>query len=185
MLSELEQFNGVVIFATNLARNFDPAFERRIRTHIYFELPGAAEREAIWRAQIHEQRTPLGSDVDFRALAIRYERSGGDIKNAVLKAALIAADEDLPDDQKQIRQEHFERAMEEVIGAGRVLQQSLLNDDEQSPEASLARMEARQSSQQALIEDTLAQLRRPTTIAVALASLATAVAVIALLVALL
>jgi SpoVK/Ycf46/Vps4 family AAA+-type ATPase len=34
LLRELEAFNGVVIFATNLAANFDPAFERRIRTHV-------------------------------------------------------------------------------------------------------------------------------------------------------
>jgi len=33
LLHELEAFNGVVVFATNLAANFDPAFERRIRTH--------------------------------------------------------------------------------------------------------------------------------------------------------
>src|SRR6476646_9084210 len=49
LLRELEDFNGVVIFATNLAANFDPAFERRIRTHVRFEMPGAAEREEIWR----------------------------------------------------------------------------------------------------------------------------------------
>ncbi|HEX6558235.1 MAG TPA: ATP-binding protein, partial [Longimicrobiales bacterium] len=115
LLRELEEFNGVVIFATNLARNFDPAFERRIRTHIYFELPGPEEREAIWRAQLHEYKTPLAQDIDFKALAAKYERSGGDIKNAVLKAALMAADEAVPDSQKRIRQEQFERAMEEVI----------------------------------------------------------------------
>ena len=40
-----EAFNGVVIFATNLAVNFDPAFERRIRTHVRFEMPGVDERE--------------------------------------------------------------------------------------------------------------------------------------------
>jgi SpoVK/Ycf46/Vps4 family AAA+-type ATPase len=184
LLTELERFNGVVIFATNLARNFDPAFERRIRTHIYFERPGANEREAIWRAQIHGQRTPLARDVDFRALAAKYERSGGDIKNAVLKAALMAADEDIPDDRKEIRQVHFERAMEEVIAAGRVLQQSLMADDEQSPEATLARMEARQSTQQALLEDAMKQLRRPTTLAMGLAGLAATLAIIALIVAL-
>jgi SpoVK/Ycf46/Vps4 family AAA+-type ATPase len=32
LLQELERYSGVVIFATNLAANFDPAFERRIRT---------------------------------------------------------------------------------------------------------------------------------------------------------
>jgi SpoVK/Ycf46/Vps4 family AAA+-type ATPase len=36
LLKELETFDGVVIFATNLAANFDPAFERRIRTHVLF-----------------------------------------------------------------------------------------------------------------------------------------------------
>ena len=184
LLNELEQFNGVVIFATNLARNFDPAFERRIRTHIYFELPGSEERAAIWRAQLHEQRTPLARDVDFRALAARYERSGGDIKNAVLKAALIAADEDIPDEQKQIRQSHFERAMEEVIAARRVLDQSSI-DDEQSPEATLARMEARQTTQQVLIEDAMKQMRRPLTVTMAMASLAMLAALAAIALALL
>ena len=87
LLQELERFNGVVIFATNLAANFDPAFERRIRTHILFEMPGVEEREQIWRVQVHPSRTPLADDVDFRALAEQYDVSGGDIRNAVLKAA--------------------------------------------------------------------------------------------------
>src|SRR5215211_7867488 len=43
LLKELETFSGVVIFATNLAANFDPAFERRIRTHVLFEMPGVNE----------------------------------------------------------------------------------------------------------------------------------------------
>ena len=71
LLEELESFRGVVIFATNLAANLDPAFERRIRTQILFEMPGAAERERIWRAQVHPRRTPLHADVDFRRLASR------------------------------------------------------------------------------------------------------------------
>src|SRR5690606_37581852 len=53
LLNEVERFPGVVIFATNLAVNLDPAFERRIRTHIRFDLPGPEERERIWRAQLH------------------------------------------------------------------------------------------------------------------------------------
>src|SRR6476469_11202500 len=59
LLKELEGFNGVVIFATNLAVNFDPAFERRIRTHVRFEMPGVDEREKIWRVQLHPLKTPL------------------------------------------------------------------------------------------------------------------------------
>jgi SpoVK/Ycf46/Vps4 family AAA+-type ATPase len=129
LLRELEAFNGVVIFATNLAANFDPAFERRIRTHVMFEMPGVEEREQIWRVQLHPSKTPLADDVDFRALAERHEASGGDIKNAVLKAAAAAAAEPGPDLAKRIHQQHFEQAMQEVRSAKAVMRQSLLDDD--------------------------------------------------------
>ena len=125
LLKELEWYNGVVIFATNLAANFDPAFERRIRTHVLFEMPGESEREQIWRVQLHPVRTPVADDVDFRALAKRYEVSGGDIRNAVLKAALAAAAEPGPDASKKIHQQHFETAIKEVIAARRVMRQSV------------------------------------------------------------
>jgi SpoVK/Ycf46/Vps4 family AAA+-type ATPase len=125
LLRELESFSGVVIFATNLAASFDPAFERRIRTHVLFEMPGVEEREKIWRVQMHPTLTPLAGDVDFRALAERYEVSGGDIRNAVLKAALAAAGEAGGDAFKAIHQRHLEDGIGEVIAGRRVMQQSL------------------------------------------------------------
>ena len=139
LLQELESYNGVVIFATNLAANFDPAFERRIRTHVLFEMPGEAEREQIWRVQLHPSRTPLADDVNFEALARGYEVSGGDIRNAVLKAALAAAAQPIPDLSKRIHQHHFEAAVEEVIAAKRVMRQSLFAEETLAlPEANLA-----------------------------------------------
>jgi hypothetical protein len=36
--------------------------------------------------------TPLGEDVDFPFLARQFELTGGDIKNVVLDAAFMAAD---------------------------------------------------------------------------------------------
>jgi len=128
LLQELERYSGVVIFATNLAANFDPAFERRIRTHVLFEMPGEAERAKIWQVQLHPLRTPLAADVDFNALARRYEVSGGDIQNAVLKAALAAAAEPIPDSSKRIHQHHFEAGMEQVMASKRVMLQSLFAD---------------------------------------------------------
>src|SRR5438309_195196 len=128
LFRELEAFNGIVIFATNLAANFDPAFERRIRTHVLFEMPGEAERAKIWQVQLHPLRTPLAADVDFNALAHRYPVSGGDIQNAVLKAALAAAAEPIPDPSKKIHQHHFEAGMEEVMASKRVMRQSLFAD---------------------------------------------------------
>jgi SpoVK/Ycf46/Vps4 family AAA+-type ATPase len=128
LLRELEAFNGIVIFATNLAANFDPAFERRIRTHVLFEMPGVEDRARIWQLQIHPKKTPLASDVDFRKLAERYVVSGGDIKNAVIKAAAAAAAEPGPDLGKRISQRHFERATEDVLSAKAIMQQSLFAD---------------------------------------------------------
>jgi SpoVK/Ycf46/Vps4 family AAA+-type ATPase len=132
LLQELEWYNGVVIFATNLAANFDPAFERRIRVHVLFEMPGPGEREQIWRVQMHPTRTPLAQDVNFRTLAEKYPMSGGDIRNAVLKAAVAAAAEPGPDAAKRIHQRHLEAAMTDVVAAERVMQQSLFADKERS-----------------------------------------------------
>ena len=129
LLRELEAFNGIVIFATNLAANFDKAFERRIRTHVLFEMPGLAEREQIWHLQIHPRKTPLASDVDFRQLAERYAMSGGDIKNAVIKAAAAAAAEAGAEVGKRISQQHFEQAAQDVLAAKSVMQQSLFADE--------------------------------------------------------
>ncbi|HEX6575365.1 MAG TPA: ATP-binding protein [Gemmatimonadaceae bacterium] len=139
LLKELEAFNGVVIFATNLAVNFDPAFERRIRTHVRFEMPGVDEREQIWRVQLHPLKTPLATDVNFRQLAERYEVSGGDIKNAVLKAATMAAAEEGDDLGKRITQSHFERAMDDVVSSKTIMHQSLFDGGEPSPEDRMMR----------------------------------------------
>src|SRR5262245_14815112 len=129
LLRELESFNGIVIFATNLAANFDRGFERRIRTHVLFEIPGAEERARIWRLQIHPKKTPLAPDVDFQKLAERYVATGGDIKNAVMKAAAAAAGEAGADLGKQISQKHFQSAIQEVLAAKSIMQQSLFADE--------------------------------------------------------
>ena len=143
LLQELERYTGVVIFATNLAANFDPAFERRIRTHVLFELPGETERVRIWQVQLHPSRTPLASDVDFEDLAQRYEVSGGDIQNAVLKAALAAAAEPMPNSSKRIHQRHFLAGMEQVIASKRVMKQSIFTDQAVvMPEAEVSTDEA-------------------------------------------
>ncbi len=132
LLKELEEFDGATIFATNLAANFDPAFERRIRTHILFEMPGAPERAEIWKVQLHARKTPLADDVDFAELGEKFTASGGDIKNAVLKAAQMATTEPGDDDDKQIHQRHFEAGMQDVIAAKKVMDQTLFAEGDGS-----------------------------------------------------
>ena len=137
LLKELDSCRGVVIFATNLAANFDPAFERRIRTQVLFETPTAAERDRIWHVQVHPRLTPLHDDVDFQSLAERYEATGGDIRNAVLKAATAAALEPGDDASRTIRQAHLEAGIRDVLAGKRVMQQSLFADDARSAAVAL------------------------------------------------
>jgi len=170
LLQELEWYNGVVIFATNLAANFDPAFERRIRTHVLFDMPGPAERERIWRVQLHPTRTPLDKDVDFADLARRYDVSGGDIRNAVLKAALAAAARPGPDSSKRIHQRDLEAGIESVLAGKQVMRQSLFTDA------------ADATREQMLLSDASGN-RRLAAYAIALGAVAFLVALAALLIA--
>lgn len=176
LLQELERFDGVVIFATNLASNFDPAFERRLRTHVLFERPGVDERAQIWRVQLHPTRTPLADDVDFGALAERYDATGGEIRNAVLKAALAAASERGPDATKKIHQRHLEDGIRDVLDSRRVMRQSLIAADA-APGAAPPGLEA--------VGQMYATLQRGTLVAAGLAAFAIAVAIAALALALL
>ncbi len=136
LLKELESFDGVVIFATNMAANFDPAFERRIRTHILFEMPDETTRAKIWKVQLH-RRTPLAADVDFDKLAQTFDNvSGGDIKNAVLKAAQIALTQPGADSEKRIAQANFEAGMRDVLASKKVMEQSIYAEGDGSHSSS-------------------------------------------------
>ena len=72
----LEQFHGIVIFATNLVVNYDKAFLTRLIS-IEFEIPGFEERKSIWTVHIrpiadgkpHKLRIPLSDDVNINELA--------------------------------------------------------------------------------------------------------------------
>ena len=168
LLQELESFNGVVIFATNLAANFDQAFERRIRTHVLFEMPGVDEREQIWRVQMHPTLTPLADDVNFRELAERYEVSGGDIRNAVLKAALAAAGEPVSNLTKLIHHHHLDEGIRDVIAGKRVMKQSLF--DTANPDEPLAGLDRARATLPALVLAGFALLMSLVALVVALMS---------------
>jgi len=48
LLIELERFEGIVVFATNFAKNYDEAFRSRIGYHIEFTLPDLEARQLLW-----------------------------------------------------------------------------------------------------------------------------------------
>lgn len=84
----LEQFRGVVIFATNLIENYDKAFETRVR-NVEFTMPGYEERAQIWSIHLPDE---LPKDLDdFSSLARIDGVCGRDIREAVVDAANRAA----------------------------------------------------------------------------------------------
>jgi len=89
MLMLMNDYQDFVIFATNFISNFDPAFMRRISTHIEFKLPDLDCRKKLWRYYV---LPTMPNNIDIDELAERYDGiSGSDISNAVLMAAFKAA----------------------------------------------------------------------------------------------
>jgi AAA+ superfamily predicted ATPase len=105
LLQRMESYEGLAILTTNMRKNLDPAFTRRLRFIVDFPKPDAPAREKIWR-----QCLPAGShelaDVDFRQLARRLELTGGQIRQITLRAAFIAAGAN-----EQIQMKHVANAV--------------------------------------------------------------------------
>ena len=112
LLIYIERFKGIVIFATNLAINYDRAFLSRL-SNIEFHMPDAAARKVIWQQHISGNgiKLPLSDDIDIIELASRYTFSGRQIKNAVKDACIRAA---MRGDNVVISQEDFTRSCEKI-----------------------------------------------------------------------
>lgn len=96
MLKQLDHYDGIVVFATNLAENFDKAFSRRILSHIEVGLPDAPSRRILWK-KFMMPTVPGSSDVDLQQLVeASADMSGGDMKNAFVKACSLACLEKQP-----------------------------------------------------------------------------------------
>ena len=94
MLMLMNDYQDFIIFATNFIENFDPAFMRRISTHIEFKLPDLDCRKKLWQ---HYILPTMPNNIDIDELAEKYDGiSGSDIANAVLMAAFKAARQNSP-----------------------------------------------------------------------------------------
>ena len=90
LLQRMETYEGISILTTNLGTGIDQAFKRRLRFRLHFDLPGAEEREVLWKSMV-----PPGckvETVDWGFLAKKWEMSGAIIRNAMVRAAFLAAD---------------------------------------------------------------------------------------------
>lgn len=123
LLQEIERFEGVVILTTNLDKNMDDAFARRIMFKIDFPKPDVKNREVIWKKLVPKD-CPVADDIDYVELAESFELAGGNIKNAVVRAAYRAAER-----RDKITRDDIEHAAEkECINAGKLFRTSRKRD---------------------------------------------------------
>ena len=92
LLQKMEEYQGVVILATNLRKNMDDAFVRRMHFTIEFPFPTKNDRRRIWK-QIWPDDMPRSPELDLNFMAGRFEVAGGNIRNIALAAAFLAADD--------------------------------------------------------------------------------------------
>ncbi len=92
LLQRVERFSGVAVLTTNLLPSIDAAFMRRIAVHVRFEVPDEDARADLWE-RLLPTGAPRDEQLDFHALGRTYKFSGGYIRNAVLRAAYLAAAE--------------------------------------------------------------------------------------------
>ncbi|MEP7200072.1 MAG: ATP-binding protein [Chloroflexota bacterium] len=95
LLQRTEEYNGLVILASNIKKNMDEAFVRRIHFMVDFPFPEEAERYEIWRRTFPPE-APQDADIDYEFLARKFKITGGSIRNIILAAAFSAADERAP-----------------------------------------------------------------------------------------
>ena len=116
LLQRLEEHDGPVVMASNLPRNLDDAFQRRIHVIARFELPNREQRRRIW--DLHLPPAPYrGQDLELDELA-HHECAGGDIRNATVTAALLAAHHG-----ETVSMKHAVRALaRELRKSGRMVQ---------------------------------------------------------------
>ena len=92
LLQRMEAYEGVVLMATNIKGNIDPAFMRRIRYVAHFEHPDEELRRAIWESCIAD--TVPHEEIDTEYLARQFDKfTGSIIKTVFLNACAKAAGE--------------------------------------------------------------------------------------------
>lgn len=90
LLQQIEEYDGVIIMASNLLQNIDNAFMRRISFIISFPFPDVPTRRMLWEKMLGVG-APVSKDVNLDFMAEQFKIAGGNIKNIVIHAAFQAA----------------------------------------------------------------------------------------------
>jgi hypothetical protein len=101
LLARIEDHHGPCILTTNLRTQIDKAFSRRFQMVVEFPRPDQSSRERLWR-QMLPPNAPLAKEVDTQFLAESVNLTGGNIRNAALHAAYLAAEANCAIDHSHI-----------------------------------------------------------------------------------
>ena len=93
LLQRIESFDGITLLTSNSRSRFDSAFSRRLDMIIEFPLPQAEERRSLWQSHLGNHHL---TQSQLNQLAATVDLSGGNIRNAVLAAAVIAQSQTRP-----------------------------------------------------------------------------------------
>ncbi len=114
LLQRIEDYNGMVILATNMKNNIDDAFIRRFNSLLKFSLPDAEQRAAIWqlsfpkKVRFLKKHIPVNNnsdannderreEVNVSEQVKKYQLTGGSIVNVVHYASIKALEKFLLD----------------------------------------------------------------------------------------
>lgn len=103
LLQKMEEYEGMVILATNLVDQIDDAFRRRIKFMIPFRFPDVETRKKLWHSLIPD-KTPLEDGIDLDFFAETFELSGSQIKEILWNAAYIAVSDQKPLGNEQLKE---------------------------------------------------------------------------------
>jgi len=137
LLQRMETFNGITVLTTNFEDTIDSAFKRRLTFRIRFEKPDAEARGSLWE-KMFPPTAALGDDVDFSELGRRFEVSGGNIRNAAIRAAFLAANEEHVIDQDTLIRATLREAREMGVLIAEERPPSIFDDapDEEAADSS-------------------------------------------------
>lgn len=88
LLQRIEDYNGVVILASNFKDNIDDAFLRRFQSIILFPKPTSEIRHELWKKYFAQFDT---GSIDFESIAGDYEITGGSILNVLRYCSIVSA----------------------------------------------------------------------------------------------
>ena len=108
MLTEIENFDGVVIMTTNRLNRLDSALQRRIVAKVQLAEPTEEARELIW-AKLIPNKMPT-EELNCKELAEAH-LTGGEIKNAILLAARKA----IAHNEPKVTMKHFRESVLHVL----------------------------------------------------------------------